>query len=143
MQWDDTPGETLLPPATESGSALFAGDTGELPLETRRALAQLLAGPSLDGRRHSKLWPALLRDEAAVRKRLSELFLELIIEPDLQIAFIRKANLGDLEAPTLLRAVNLTFLDSVLLLHLRQLLTQATAQDERAVILPSGRHEHP
>lgn len=28
-------------------SALFAGDAGELPLDTRRALVQLLSGPSL------------------------------------------------------------------------------------------------
>ena len=29
-------------------SALFHGDTGELPLETRRTLVQLLLGPSVD-----------------------------------------------------------------------------------------------
>ena len=29
---------------------LFIGDTGELALDTRRALVQMLYGPSLDGR---------------------------------------------------------------------------------------------
>src|SRR5882724_3534461 len=107
----------------DSPAGLFAGDSGELPLDTRRVLVQLLAGPSLDGRRHSKLWPALARDEAVIRRRLSELFLDLVIDQDLQVAFTRQADVGDLETPILLRRAQLTFLDSVCLLYLRQLLT--------------------
>jgi len=60
--------------AQASPVKLFEGDSGELPLETRRVLVQLLAGPSLDGQRHPKLWPVLVRDEALIRRRLSELF---------------------------------------------------------------------
>src|ERR1700736_1139377 len=101
-------------------AALFEGDSGELPLETRRVLVQLLAGPSIDGRRHAKLWPVLVRDEALVRRRLSELFLELVMDVDQQVAFTRQADAGDLETPVLLRRAQLTFLDSILLLHLRQ-----------------------
>ena len=118
------------PPAT----ALFIGDTGELPLDARRTLVQLLSGPSLDGRRHPKLWPILLRDEQAIRHRLAELFLELVIDRDMQVAFTRQADTGDLEVPLLLRRAQLTFIDSILLLHLRQRLTQADAQGERAVV---------
>ena len=58
-------------------TALYLDDHGTLPLETRRVLVQLLTGPSLDGRRHPKLWPVLLRDEQALRIQLSELFLDL------------------------------------------------------------------
>ena len=118
----------------ESPGKLFAGDSGELPQETRRVLVQLLAGPSLDGRRHPKLWPVLVRDEALIRRRLSELFLDLVMDIDLQVAFTRQADTGDLETPVLLRRAQLTFLDSIMLLHLRQRLTQADAQGERAVI---------
>ena len=49
-------------------------------------------------------------------------------------AFTRQADTGDLEAPRLLRRANLTFLDSILLLHLRQRLTQAEAHGDRAVV---------
>lgn len=125
-----------------SPSALFPGDSGELPLDTRRVLAQLLTGPSLDGRRHSKLWPALARDEAVIRRRLSELFLDLVIDQDLQVAFTRQADVGDLETPVLLRRAPLTFLDSVLLLYLRQALTRADAQGERAVVATDEIVEH-
>jgi hypothetical protein len=129
--------------AEESGAgALFSGDTGALPLDTRRVLAQLLAGPSLDGRRHSKLWGVLVRDEAAVRSRLSELFLELVMDSDLQVAFTRRAEVGELDAPVLLRSTPLTFLDSVLILFLRSRLTEADVQGERAVVAAEEMVEH-
>lgn len=113
---------------------LYPGDRGELSLDARRVFVQLLAGPSLDGQRHSKLWPILIRDEVSIRSRLSELFLQLVIDRDLQVAFTRQAETGDLEVPQLLRRANLTFLDSILLLHLRQRLTQAEAHGDRAVV---------
>jgi len=121
---------------------LFEGDSGELEMATRRVLVQLLAGPSLDGRRHAKLWPVLVRDEALIRRRLSELFLELVIDLDLQVAFTRQADAGDLETPVLLRRAQLTFLDSILLLYLRQQLTKADAQGERAVVSVDEIVEH-
>ena len=38
--------------AQASDQALYPGDSGELSLDARRVLVQLLAGPSLDGQRH-------------------------------------------------------------------------------------------
>jgi hypothetical protein len=125
-------------PATNAGDipadALFAGDTGELPLDTRRALVQLLSGPSLDGRRHAKLWPVLLRDEPIIRRRLSELFLDLVLDRDMQVAFTSQVAAEELDVPILLRRAQLTFIDSVLLLFLRQRLTQAESHGDRAVV---------
>jgi hypothetical protein len=117
-----------------SANKLFVEDSGELQLDTRRALVQLLCGPSLDGRRHPRLWPVLVRDEGIIRRRLAELFLDLVIDLDVRVAFTRQAETGDLEVPLLLRRAQLTFIDSILLLHLRQRLTQADAQGERAVV---------
>ena len=139
MNWSENdeaamPAEAQAPDAAQApADTLFMGDSGELALDTRRALVQLLAGPSLDGRRHSKLWPILVRDEAVIRRRLAELFLELVIDRDVQVAFTRQADTGDLEVPLLLRRAQLTFIDSILLLHLRQRLTQADSQGDRAV----------
>ena len=119
---------------TNAANGLFIGDTGELEPETRRALVQILIGPSLDERRHSKLWSVLLKDEEIIRRRLSDLFLELIIDHNLRVAFTRQADTGDLEVPLLLRRSKLTFIDSVLLLYLRQQLTLADSRSERAVV---------
>ena len=123
-------------------SGLFVGDTGELALDTRRALVLLLSGPSLDGRRHTKLWPVLMRDEDIIRKRLADLFLELVIDRDLLVAFTRQADTGDLVVPTLLRRTPLSFIDSVLLLFLRRQLTQAESHGERAVLSKDEIVEH-
>ena len=123
-----------IPDAIPETSALFPSDTGQLALDTRRVLVQLLAGPSLEARRHGKLWPVLLRDEVLVCQRLAELFLELVIDRDMQVAFTRQADTAGLEVPMLLRRAQLTFLDSVLVLYLRQRLTQADAHGERAVV---------
>jgi len=117
-----------------SENNLFAGDTGELALDTRRALVKLLSGPSLDGQHHTMLWPVLLRDEMVIRRRLADFFLELVIDRDLQVAFTRQADTGDLDVPRLLRRAHLTFIDSILILYLRDQLTQAESRNERAVV---------
>jgi len=120
--------------AAAAQQELYPGDRGQLPEDARRLLVQLLSGPSVDGRRHSRLWPALLRYQDVIRSRLADLFLELILDPDNQVAFIRQADTGELEAPILLRRTRLTFLESALLLHLRQLLAEADMRGERAVV---------
>jgi hypothetical protein len=114
---------------------LFQGDAGELPLDTRRALVQLLSGPFLDEQRHSKLWPVLVRDEEVIRKRLGDFFLELVIDREQKVAFTRQADTGgNLEVPHLLRQSRLTYIESTLLLYLRQQLTQADSHGGRAVV---------
>lgn len=127
-----------LPPAAvpeaPSDAATFSGDTGQLPLPTRRVLVQLLLGPSLDGTRHRHLWPVLLRDETAIRSRLHDLFLDLVLDAEQQIAFTRQVVAEDIDAPVLLRRANLTFIETALVLFLRQRLTQADAAGERAVV---------
>ena len=128
----------------ESGFGLpvFRGDTGELPLETRRVYVQLLLGPSVDAQRQSKLWPVLLRDERVLRARLHELFLELIIDHDQQVAFTRQVADPEVDAPILLRKATLTFIQSALLLYLREQLTHADARGERAVVSSEEMIEH-
>jgi hypothetical protein len=128
------PDGTSVPADALPASALFVNDSGELPLDTRRVLVQLLSGPALEGRRHSALWTALLRDEAVIRRRLSELFLDLVLDRDMQVAFTSQVSADELDVPILLRRAQLTFIDSVLLLFLRQALTQAEAHGERAVV---------
>lgn len=122
-----------------SEKSLFPGDMGELPLDTRRTLVRLLSGPYLDAQKHSKLWSVLLRDENVIRKYLNELFLVLVMNRDLQVAFIAQPDTEDTagksdEIPKLLRRVQLTFIDSALLLYLKQQLVQAETHSERAVV---------
>lgn len=123
-------------PADEALTAdpLYPGDTGQLPESARRALVRLLTGPALEQRRHPRLWPALLQHEPLIRSRLADLFLELILDADRGIAFTRQADTGELETPRLLRRSPLTFIDSVLLLYLRQVLVDAELRGEPALV---------
>lgn len=125
-----------------SGAVAFAGDQGQLRIETRRVLVQLLLGPSVDARRQSRLWPVLLRDQAILRSRLHEMFLELVVDAEQQVAFTRQVVAEDIDAPILLRKANLTFLESALILFLRHRLTQADTAGERAVVSLDEMLEH-
>lgn len=132
-QTEDTPtGAAGTSPAGDAG--LFPGDTGQLPMDTRRVLVVLLLGPALDAQRQTKLWPVLLRDERVLRSRLHELFLELVVDHEQRVAFTRQVVDETADVPVLLRKAALTFVQSALLLYLRQQLTQADARGERAVV---------
>ncbi|KRG60441.1 DUF4194 domain-containing protein [Stenotrophomonas sp. W1S232] len=120
--------------AVPANGPLFLGDSGELGYDARRAACQLLAGPSVDAQRQPAQWAALLRNEAAIRSLLCDLFLELVMDRDAGFAFVRQADTGELEAPSLLRTAPLTFIESVLLLFLRQQLADADTRGERAVV---------
>lgn len=139
----DEPGaEETAPAAPTEEAATFRGDTGGLPIDTRRVLVQLLLGPSVDARRQSKLWPVLLRDEVIIRSRMHDLFLEVVIDHEQRVAFTRQVVSEDLDVPILLRKASLTFLETALLLFLRQRLTQADAQGDRAVVSLEEMREH-
>ena len=127
---------SLTPPT------VIPGDKGTLPVEARRVLVQLLRGPSVDVRRHAKLWPILLRDEEVITSRLHDIFLELVIDREQGVAFTRQMAFEQLDIPILLRKAPLTFIESVLVLYLRQRLTQADAQGDRAVVSNPEMLEH-
>ncbi len=129
-----SPEESQVEAVAPGFRSLFEEDAGELPLETRQALVQLLLGPSIDGRRQQKLWATLLRDEQIIRSRLSELFLALVIDAEVQVAFTRQVQADGIEVPRLLRRSQLTFIDSVLLVHLRERLARAEVHGERAAV---------
>lgn len=112
---------------------LWPGDRGTLRAPSRRALVQLLRGPYLSADRHGLLWGALLNDEQEIRSRLADLFLELVVDSDQQVAFVRNVDHDDVDAPRVVRTAPLTFIDTALLLHLRQQLLTA-APGERVIV---------
>lgn len=118
----------------DKSAVLFTNDQGTLPADTRRVLVLLLLGPSIDSRRQPKLWQVILRDEAVIRSRLHELFLELVIDRKHEVAFTRQISSDDLEAPILLRRAQLTFVESALVLYLRLRLIECESEGERAVV---------
>ncbi|WP_413333284.1 DUF4194 domain-containing protein [Brevibacterium sp. GP-SGM9] len=114
-------------------SALWNGDTGTLGERTRRVLLELLKGPYVSGSQSPQLWAALVADVDLVRSRLHDLFLELVIDTIDEFAFTRKIVTEEIDAPAAVRSERLTFLDTAMLLVLRQLLLAAPG--ERRVIV--------
>lgn len=113
------------PGATES---LWDGDLGSLREPSRRALLEVLKGPYLSGRRRPQLWAALVADETAIRSRLHDLFLDLVIDRRDEFAFTRKVTVPEIDAPSALRTESLSLIDSIMLLTLRQLLLAAVGE---------------
>ncbi|GAA1474918.1 DUF4194 domain-containing protein [Corynebacterium felinum] len=120
---------------------LWESDTGTLSFDSRRALAQLLQGPLVRARQQPHIWHAILTDETALRSRLADIFLDLIVDEDAGIAFTRTANGGaplslggkEVEVPKVLRTKTMTIIDTALLLYMRTQLGLA-APGERVLV---------
>lgn len=130
----------MTAPETEPEPAVgrYPGDTGELDLATRRTLVQLLKGPLITAAKHPDVWRTVIADQVLLRSRLADVFLDLVIDEENEIAFTRPADTGEgVESPSVLRTERLTFMDTVMLLALRQLLLRAQP-GERVIV---GRDE--
>lgn len=106
--------------ADSSRPGLWPGDRGSLDAPSRRALLALLRGPYLSADRHGDLWKALLRDTDAIVARLNDVYCDLVVDIDVGVAFVRNVELPDGGAPRAVRTAPLTFLDTAMLLVLRQ-----------------------
>ncbi len=111
-------------------------DPSDLDGATRRLLLKLLNGPYVRAEEHSNLWAALELNETTVRMRLADLYLQLVLDRDAGVAFVR--NLAVEDAPKVVRRQSLTLLDTVLVLYLRRLLLANQGSTARVFV---GRDE--
>jgi hypothetical protein len=118
---------------TDAATAIWPGDTGVIGEQSRRALLELIKGPYLSGVKAPALWSALLADEVGIRSRLHELFLELVVDRVGEFAFVRNVSTTELKLPSSVRTAALTFLDTAMLLVLRQILL-AGEGDGRVIV---------
>lgn len=131
---DTEPANDKEPAETDAvGAGLWPGDTGALAEQSRRALLELIKGPYLSGTRTPALWSALLADERSVRSRLHELFLDLVVDRIGEFAFVRNVSTAELSTPKTVRSAALSFLDTAMLLVLRQMLL-AGEGDGRVIV---------
>ncbi|MDR2301412.1 MAG: DUF4194 domain-containing protein [Deltaproteobacteria bacterium] len=113
-----------------SGGLLFDEDRGNFPMAARLALCKLLEGPYIDKRTNKENYNAMVKYEGAINVWLGEIFLELVLDEDLGVGFIRQIDESQIprKVPNLLRRKSLNFFESLLLIHLRQKLTEADLQ---------------
>jgi Domain of unknown function (DUF4194) len=75
--------------------------SGRLPEPARRALVTLLLNRYVSRARHRSAWEAVLTYESDLRARLGEIYLDLIVDTDAEVAFKRQQDIDD--APRVLR----------------------------------------
>ncbi len=84
--------------------ALFEGDEGSLEVPQRRALVVLIKQRFISNRTHPREWAALISNPGPIRARLNDLFLELVLDGDREVAYKRQVTPegGGRPFPTLL-----------------------------------------
>ena len=130
--------EAWSDPEMESTSthALFDGDEGGLSLAQRKALVVLLKNRFVSSQSHPEEWRALTDSPGMVRARLNDLFLDLHLDSERQVAFKYQVTPeAAARFPTLLHATEWTREETILLVHLRSLAHAAHAAGELRVFV--------
>ena len=116
--------------------SLFEGDEGTLEFVQRHALVALLKQRFISARTHPRDWRALVEHEAVLRSRLNDLFLELHVDREREVAWKRQATseTGS-KFPTLLHDTAWSREETLVLVHLRDRLRAGAADGETKVFV--------
>jgi hypothetical protein len=100
--------------------ALFAGDEGGLDLGQRKALVALLKQRFISARTDGPEWRALVENPRPIQARLNDLFMELHLDTEREVAYKRQVTPeGGGRFPTLLHDIAWGREDTLLLVYLR------------------------
>lgn len=114
----------------------FEGDEGGLHLDQRKALVALMKNRFISARTHPRDWAGLIRNPRLIRSRLNDMFLDLALFPEQQVAWKRQVvpETGG-RFPTLLHDLSWGREETVLLVFLRTQFRLETASGaERAYV---------
>jgi hypothetical protein len=114
----------------------FEGDEGGLHLDQRKALVALMKNRFISARTHPRDWAGLIRNPRLIRSRLNDMFLDLALFPEQQVAWKRQVvpETGG-RFPTLLHDLSWGREETVLLVFLRTRFRLETASGtERAYV---------
>lgn len=116
--------------------SLFEGDEGHLDFALRRALVTLLKQRFISARTHPRDWEVLVEHERVLRSRLNDLFLDLLVDAEREVAWKRQASseTGG-RFPTLLHDVPWSREETIVLVHLRDRLRAGHASGDLRVFV--------
>lgn len=120
----------------EGSVSLFEGDEGGLEYAQRRVVVTLLKQRFVSARTHPRDWAVLVEHERLVRSRLNDLFLELMVDRDREVAWKRQATseTGS-RFPTLLHDTAWSREETLVLVHLRDRLRAGLAGGDARVFV--------
>jgi hypothetical protein len=118
----------------EDSVSLFEGDEGGLEYAQRHALVTLLKQRFISARTHPHDWQALVEHERVIRSRLNDLFLDLAVDREREVAWKRQAisETGS-RFPTLLYDTAWSREETLVLVHLRDRLRAGRAGGDARV----------
>lgn len=112
--WDDSDREV------GTSVALFEGDEGRLDLGQRRTMVTLLKQRFITAASHPREWKVIVTNPSPLRARLNELFLDLHLDTEHEVAYKRQVTPeGGGRFPTLLHDIAWTREETILLVFLR------------------------
>lgn len=114
-------------------TALYPQDTGTLTGPQRRAFAELIKGPYVSSERKPEVFTTISDSRETLAQQLNNLFLTLIVDDTAGVAYTRVWSEDVEDKRALLRTMPLTFMDTVILLHLRRELITSNP-NERTIV---------
>ncbi|MCU1404163.1 MAG: hypothetical protein JWQ43_466, partial [Glaciihabitans sp.] len=133
---DDFEGDAVGLDAETDSFSLFEGDEGGLTADQRRALVMLLKHRYISAALQPREWRTVLASQTLLKSRLNDLFLDLHVDIQYEVAFKRQAAAeGGDRFPTLLHDVSYTREETILLVLLRQRFRSERANGQDIVIV--------
>ncbi|KQY62491.1 DUF4194 domain-containing protein [Nocardioides sp. Root140] len=123
-------------PAYDDSVSLFEGDEGGLEHSQRQALVVLLKQRFISARTHPRDWQVLVEHERVLRSRLNDVFLDLMVDREREVAWKRQAvpETGG-RFPTLLHDTGWSREETLVLVHVRDRLRAGLASGDTRVFV--------
>ncbi len=126
-------------------------EASDMPHEARRVLVHLMRQGTLLASQNQKLFEQLCRHESGIRRHLSEVWLQLVLDPHAGVAFVATLNSENAEATDdidgledatqLITKRTLSLFDTLLLLVLRKHYQERETAGEQKIIIDIERLE--
>lgn len=107
----------------------FPGDTGTLAFEARRAYVQLIRKTYISSEADPEEWQAVLDHEKKIRRRMNDLFLELRVDRQREIAMKWQVSAEDSGVASLIRPLQYTREQAAVMLIAREALLRIRTGD--------------
>lgn len=104
---------------------LFDGDTGDAAAGARTVITHLVRNRVLLGRDHPELWGMLLEHETSVVRHFHNMFVDLIVNRPLQVAYKQQIQPAGVPYSVTVRAATLNLEASVIALYAREQIAAA------------------
>lgn len=114
---------------------LFDGDRGQLSYDARRALTLLLQRRFIEAGDNEQVWQTILTHQDTLESRFHDMFLQLVVDRDYQIAYKLQIREDGLGIPILVKDESYKRIETLVLVHLRNSFRQQLGLGESAAFV--------